>query len=132
MLGANAAQAQDKYPDHPIRLIVPFPPGGQTDNVCRQLGVKIAPILGQQLIIDNRSGAAGTIGSAEAARAKPDGYTLLVATTSTHAINPTAMANISYDAVRDFAPVTVLGTGPIAISVHPSVPARTLKQLVAT
>lgn len=130
MLGANAAQAQDKYPDHPIRLIVPFPPGGQTDNVCRQLGVKIAPILGQQLIIDNRSGAAGTIGSAEAARAKPDGYTLLVATTSTHAINPTAMANISYDAVKDFAPVTVLGTGPIAISVHPSMPARNVKQLI--
>src|SRR5437588_12035431 len=87
-------QAQEAYPDHPIRLIVPFPPGGQTDNVARQLGTKVAPILGQQLIIDNRSGAAGTIGSGEAARAKPDGYTVLIATTSTHAINPTAMANV--------------------------------------
>ena len=131
LLGANAVQAQEKFPDHPIRLIVPFPPGGQTDNVCRRLGVKIGPIFGQQLIIDNRSGAAGTIGSAEAAHAKPDGYTLLVATTSTHAINPTAMANTPYDPLKDFAPITVLGTGPIAISVHPSVPAQTLKQLVA-
>ena len=131
LLGANAVQAQDKYPDRPIRLIVPFPPGGQADNVSRQLSAKIAPIFGQQLIIDNRSGAAGTIGSGEAARAKPDGYTLVLVTTSTHAINPTAMANISYDAVKDFAPITVIGTGPIAISVHPSVPARNLKQLVA-
>src|SRR6185295_11037416 len=77
-------------------------------------------------------GAAGTIGSGECARSKPDGYTLLVATTSTHAINPTAMAKtISYDPVKDFTPVTVIGTGPIALAVHPSVPARNLKQLVA-
>ena len=131
LLGANAAKAQDKYPDRPIRLIVPFPPGGQTDNVSRQLGAKIGPVLGQQLIIDNRSGAAGTIGSGEAARAKPDGYTLLMATASTHAISPTMMSNIPYDALKDFAPITVIGTGPMTINVHPSVPARTLKRLVA-
>src|SRR5262245_633651 len=130
-LGAGAAHAQDKYPDHPIRLIVPFPPGGQTDIVSRQLGVKITPIIGQQMVIDNRSGAAGTIGSGECARSKPDGYTLLIATSSTHAINPTAMTKIAYDPVKDFAPITVLGTGPMAVSVHTSVPARTLKQLVA-
>src|SRR5262245_8052798 len=131
-LGAGAAHAQDKYPDHPIRLIVPFPPGGQTDIVGRALGAKITPITGQQVVIDNRSGAAGTIGSGECARSKPDGYTLLVATTSTHAINPTAMAKtIAYDPVKDFSPVTVVGTGPIALSVHPSVPARSLKQLIA-
>jgi tripartite-type tricarboxylate transporter receptor subunit TctC len=131
VVNATAVQAQENYPDHPIRLIVPFPPGGQTDNVARQLGAKIAPLLRQQLIVENRSGAAGTIGSAEAARAKPDGYTLLIATTSTHAINPMAMPNVPYDAVKDFAPVTVVGTGPIAVSVHPVVPARTLQQLVA-
>jgi tripartite-type tricarboxylate transporter receptor subunit TctC len=131
LLGAHAAPAQNNFPDRPIRLIVPFPPGGQADNVSRRLGATITPILGQQLIIDNRGGAAGTLGSGEVARAKPDGYTLLLATTSTHALSPAAMANISYDAVKDFAPVTVIGTGPIAISVHPSVPARTLKQLVA-
>jgi tripartite-type tricarboxylate transporter receptor subunit TctC len=124
-------QAQEVYPDHPIRLIVPFPPGGQTDNVARHLGAKIAPMLGQQLVIENRGGAAGTIGAGEVARAKPDGYTLLIATTSTHAINPTAMANVPYDAVKDFAPITVIGTGPIALSVHPIVPAQTLQQLVA-
>ena len=130
LLGANAGRAQDKFPDHPIRLIVPFPPGGQTDTVSRHLSAKIAPVIGQQLIIDNRGGASGAIGSAEVARAKPDGYTLLIATSSTHALNPTAMPNVPYDAVKDFAPITVLGTGPIALSVHPSVPAKTLKQLI--
>jgi tripartite-type tricarboxylate transporter receptor subunit TctC len=132
LLSANAAQAQsNNYPERAIRLIVPFPPGGQTDNVSRRLSVVIAPILGQQLIVDNRGGAAGTLGAGEVARAKPDGYTLLIATTSTHALSPTAMAGIPYDAIRDFEPITVVGTGPISISVHPSVPARTLKQLVA-
>ena len=131
LLDVTGVQAQDNYPDHPIRLIVPFPPGGQTDTVARQLGAKVAPLLGQQLIADNRGGAAGTIGSAEAARAKPDGYTLLIATTSTHAINPTAMPNVPYDPVKDFVPITMLGTGPIAVSVHPLVPARTLQQLIA-
>ena len=125
------APAQDKYPDHAVRLIVPFPPGGQTDTVSRMVGKAITPVLGEQVVVDNRSGAAGSIGSGECARAKPDGYTLLIGTTSTHAINPVAMKSVAYDPVRDFAPITVLGTGPIAISIHPSVPARTLKQLVA-
>jgi tripartite-type tricarboxylate transporter receptor subunit TctC len=131
LLASGTAQAQNSYPERPVRLIVPFPPGGQTDNVSRRLGAVIAPALGQQLVIDNRGGAAGTLGAGEVARAKPDGYTLLVATTSTHALSPTAMAGIPYDPIRDFAPISVIGTGPISISVHPSVPARTLKQLVA-
>jgi tripartite-type tricarboxylate transporter receptor subunit TctC len=130
VLSANAVRAQDRFPDRPIRLVVPFPPGGQTDNVSRQFGAKIAPILGQQLIIDNRAGAAGTIGAGEAARAKPDGYTLLMATSSTHSIHP-VMSKITYDAVKDFAPVRVIGTGPMTINVHPSVPSRSLRQLVA-
>jgi tripartite-type tricarboxylate transporter receptor subunit TctC len=129
--GASAALAEEKYPDRPIRLIVPFSPGGQTDNVSRRIGDAVSPILGQQIVIDNRAGAAGTIGSAEAARAKPDGYTILMATTSTHAINPTMMSRIQYDAVNDFAPVIVIATGPMTISVHPSVPVRTLMQLVS-
>ncbi|MBI3919516.1 MAG: tripartite tricarboxylate transporter substrate binding protein [Betaproteobacteria bacterium] len=131
LLGANAGHAQSGFPDRAIRLIVPFPPGGQTDNVSRRLSTTIAPILGQQLVVDNRGGAAGTLGAGEVARAKPDGYTLLVATTSTHALSPVAMAGISYDPIKDFAPIRVIGTGPISVSVHPSVPARTLKQLVA-
>jgi tripartite-type tricarboxylate transporter receptor subunit TctC len=129
--GAGAAQAQDRYPDRPIRLIVPFSPGGQTDNVSRLIADAITPIVGQQIIVDNRAGAAGTIGSAEAARARPDGYTTLMGTTSTHAINPTMMASIKYDAVKDFTPIIVIATGPMTINVHPSVPARTLMQLVA-
>ncbi|HSC96475.1 MAG TPA: tripartite tricarboxylate transporter substrate binding protein [Burkholderiales bacterium] len=129
--GASAALAEEKYPDRPIRLIVPFSPGGQTDNVSRRIGDAVSPILGQQIVIDNRAGAAGTIGSAEAARAKPDGYTILMATTSTHAINPTMMSRIQYDAIDDFAPVIVIATGPMTISVHPSVPVRTLMQLVS-
>ena len=131
LAGADAALAQDKYPDHAVRLIVPFPPGGQTDTVSRMIGRSITPVLGEQVVVDNRSGAAGSIGSGECARAKPDGYTLLIGTTSTHAINPVAMKNVAYDPVKDFTPITVLGTGPIAISIHPSIPARTLKQLVA-
>jgi tripartite-type tricarboxylate transporter receptor subunit TctC len=110
---------------------VPFPPGGQTDNVGRHLGVKMTSLLGQQVVIDNRSGAAGTIGSAEVATAKPDGHTLVVATSSTHAINPSVMSNVPYDVIKDFTPISVLGTGPIAVSVHPVVPARTLKALIA-
>ena len=131
LLGAHALRAQDAYPDHPIRLIVPFPPGGQTDNVSRRLDTALTPLLGQQLIIDNRAGASGTIGSAEAARARPDGYTLLMSTASTHAIMPTVMSKIPYDAVGDFVPIIVISTGPMTISVHPSVPVRSLKQLVA-
>ena len=131
LLGAGPAPAQDKYPDHAVRLIVPFPPGGQTDTVSRMVGKNITPVLGEQVVVDNRSGAAGSIGSGECARAKPDGYTLLIGTTSTHAINPVAMKNVAYDPVKDFTPITLLATGPIAISIHPSVPARNLQQLVA-
>jgi tripartite-type tricarboxylate transporter receptor subunit TctC len=131
LLSTDSASAQENYPDHSIRLIVPFPPGGQTDTVARHLGARMTSSLGQQWIVDNRAGAAGGIGAAEAAHSRPDGYTLLIATSSTHAINPTAMSNVTYDPVKDFAPITVLGTGPIAISVHPIVPARTLQQLVA-
>jgi tripartite-type tricarboxylate transporter receptor subunit TctC len=129
--GAKPAQAQGSYPEHSIRLIVPFSPGGQTDNVSRRVGDALTKALGQQIVVDNRSGASGTIGSAEAARANPDGYTLLMGTASTHAINPTVMTKIAYDAVKDFAPIIVLGTGPMTINVHPSVPARNLKQLIA-
>lgn len=127
--GAQSALA-DTYPERSIRLIVPFPPGGQTDNVSRALGNALPPHLGQQIVIDNRSGASGTIGSGEGARAAPDGYTLVMGTASTHAINPSFMANIPYDVLKDVAPVIAVGTGPMAINVHPSVPARTLKQLI--
>lgn len=121
----------DTYPSRSIRLIVPFPPGGQTDNVSRLIGNAITPLIGQQVVIDNRGGAAGTIGSAEAARADPDGYTIVMGTASTHAINPSFMSRIPYDAVRDFEPIIAVGTGPMTINVHPSVPARSLQDLIA-
>src|SRR5690606_18066557 len=105
------------YPERSIRLIVPFPPGGQTDNVSRQLGNALASHLGQQVIVDNRSGASGTIGSTEAAQSQADGYTLLMGTASTHAINPTFMTTVAYDAVKDFSPVIAIATGPMTISV---------------
>ncbi|MCC6532509.1 MAG: tripartite tricarboxylate transporter substrate binding protein [Burkholderiales bacterium] len=130
LAAASTTRAQT-YPERTIRLIVPFPPGGQTDNVSRVLGNALSVQLGQQVVIDNRAGAAGTIGSAEAARALPDGYTLLMGTASTHAINPSFMSRLPYDVVKDFAPVITLGTGPMTISVHPSVPARSLGQLIA-
>ncbi|RPI46304.1 MAG: tripartite tricarboxylate transporter substrate binding protein [Betaproteobacteria bacterium] len=128
---AQPAQSQEKYPERPVRLIIPFAPGGQTDIMGRRFGAKATALLGQQVLVDNRSGAGGTVGSAEAARAKPDGYTLLLGTSSTHAINPTAMEKIPYDAVRDFAPIAVLGTVPMSIVIHPSVPAKDLRAFVA-
>lgn len=125
------AQAQGQYPERPIRLVVPFAPGGGTDIMGRRFGAKITPLLGQQVVIENKGGAGGTIGTAEVARAKPDGYTLLVGTSSTHAINPTAMENLPYDPVKDFAPIAVLGIIPMVIAIHPSVPAKTLREFVA-
>ena len=128
-LGPLPAQAQGKYPERPIRLVIPFAPGGNTDIVGRQLGNKITPLLGQSVVIDNKSGAGGTIGSADVARARPDGYTLLLGTSSSHAINPTAMENVPYDPVKDFAPIDVIGITSMAIAVHPTV-AKSLQELI--
>ncbi len=123
-------RAQGKYPERAIRLVIPFAPGGNTDIMGRLFGAKIAPLLGQQqVVIDNKAGANGVIGSVEVARAKPDGYTLLVCTSGTHAINPSTMKNLPYDPVKDFAPIAVLGITPMVIAVHPSV-ASSLQELV--
>ena len=123
------AQAQGKYPERPIRLVIPFAPGGNTDIVGRLFATKLTPVLGQSVVIDNKSGAGGTIGAAEVARAKPDGYTLLLGTSSSHAINPTAMDNPPYDPVKDFAPIAVIGIVPMSIAVHPNV-AKSLQELI--
>ena len=130
-LPSLSVRAQGKYPERAIRLVVPFAAGGGTDIMGRRFANKVTPVLGQNVFVENRGGAGGTIGTAEVARAKPDGYTLLVGTSSTHAINPTAMENLSYDPVKDFAPIAVLGVIPMVIAVHPSVPAKTLRELVA-
>ena len=122
-------QAQGRYPERSLRLVVPFATGGGTDIMGRRFGAKITPLLGQQVLIDNKTGAGGAIGTGEVARAKPDGYTLLIGTTSTHAINPLTVENLSYDPVKDFTPIAVLGIGPFAIAVHPTV-ASSLQDLI--
>src|SRR5690606_2987226 len=101
---AAPVHANTDYPTQPTRLIVPFAPGGSTDIVCRIVGQRVGEELGQTGIIENRGGAGGAIGAAEAARAKPDGYTLSVATVSTMAVNPACRSDLPYDAVRDFVP----------------------------
>ena len=126
------AHGQEKYPDRPVRLVVPFAPGGETDIIGRLWAQKVAPQLGGGFVVENKPGAGGSVATAEVARAKPDGYTLLSGTTTTHVINPAAMASPSYDPVRDFAPIGIVSTTPTSILVHPSVPAKNVQELVAT
>ncbi len=126
---STGVQAQGKYPERPIRLVVPFSPGGNTDIVARRYAAQLGTFLGQSVVVDNRAGADGAIGSAGVARAKPDGYTLLMGTVSTHSINPLTMDNLGYDPIKDFAPIAVLGTVPMAVAVHPSI-SKSLKELV--
>jgi len=127
---ATAACAQN-YPAKTIRMIVPFPAGGATDIVARLVAQKLSEAWGQQVIVDNRGGAAGTIGSDLAAKAPPDGYTILVGTSSTHAIAQSLYTRLPYDSVKDFLPVVGLATSTITLSAHPSVPAKNVKELIA-
>jgi len=126
-----SALAADTYPTKPVRLIVAFPPGGSTDIIARLVGQKLSERLGQQVIIDNRGGAGGMIGTELAARSIPDGYTLTMGTTSTHVIAPAAYPNVKYDPIKDFTPITLVASTPYLLVVHPSVPAKTLKDFVA-
>ncbi len=125
---ALPATAQ-KFPERPVRLIVPFAPGGQNDLVGRLWAQKVTPILGQ-VIVENRGGAGGSIGSTEVARANPDGHTLLLGNTTTVVINPVAMTKPTYDPLKDLTPIAIITTVPTVIVVHPSMPAKTLKQLI--
>jgi tripartite-type tricarboxylate transporter receptor subunit TctC len=126
----RSAIAQAKYPDRPIRLIVPFAPGGVGDIVGRMWADKMTTLLGT-VVIENRSGASGMIGAAEVARAEPDGTTLLLGNTSTQVLNPLIVPNPTYDAVKDFATIGIVANSPFTIAVNPSVPARTYGELVA-
>lgn len=129
-LAALEAPAQD-YPAKPIRLIVPFPPGGGNDTIARLMGQKLAPVLGQQVLVDNRPGAAGSIGAELAAKSPPDGYTLFLAGVASHGINPNLRRQLPYDPVRDFSGVSLIASAPLLVVVHPSLPATSVKQLVA-
>ncbi len=124
------AQAQT-YPNRPVRIVAPFPPGGGLDIVSRALAQRLTPALGQSVIVDNRAGADGMIGSEQVARATPDGYTLLVASTGPMVINPALMLRMPYDTLKDFAPITLVVVQPMCLVVHPSVPAKTVKEFVA-
>ena len=125
------AQPAPAWPVKPLRVVVPFPPGSAADAATRVITVRLSEQLGQQMIIDNRSGASGNIGADIVARSAPDGYTTLVGTTSTHAVAVSLNEKLSYDPVKDFAPVTLLGSSPYIVLVHPSVPVTSMKELVA-
>jgi tripartite-type tricarboxylate transporter receptor subunit TctC len=128
---AAFAQAKTTYPTKPIRLIVAFAPGGSTDIIARLVGQKLSERLGQQVIIDNRGGAGGTIGTDMAAKSPADGYTLTMGTTSTHVIAPAIFPNVKYDPVKDFDSITLVASTPYLLVVHPGVKAKTLKEFVA-
>ena len=127
---AGTAVAQN-YPTKPIRLIAPFPPGGSTDLLARVIAQKLTEAWGQQVIVENRGGAGGTIGVELAARAAPDGYTLVMGHVGTFGANPTLYPKLPYDAIKDFAPITLLAMVPNGMVVHPALPVRTVRDLLA-
>lgn len=118
------------YPTKPIRMIVPFPPGGTTDILARVAGQKITEAFGQQVIVDNRPGAGGNIGTELVAKSAPDGYTLLTDPGSTLTINPSLYAKLPYDVLKDFAPVTIIAAVPNLLVVHPSLPVKSVRDLI--
>jgi len=119
------------YPGKPIRLVLPYPPGGGTDVIARPLAQKLTESLGQQVIVDNRGGAGGNIGMEFVARSPADGYTLLFALTAQYAVNPSLYPKLPYDPVRDYAPISLLANAPYLLVVHPSVPAKSVAELIA-
>ena len=130
LLGAPAA-AWSAYPDKPVRLVVPYPPGGAADLMARSLGQKLAEQLGQAVVLDNRGGAGGTIAVEAVAKAAPDGYTLLFGTMGTQAINPNLYPKLSYDPVKDFAPVSLTHATPRVLVVQSQLPVKSVAELVA-
>jgi tripartite-type tricarboxylate transporter receptor subunit TctC len=129
-LACLAASAQDSYPSKPVKIMVSFAAGGPTDTVARIVGAKLADLLGQPFIVENRTGAGGNIGADVVAKAAPDGYTLLMATVSTHAINPGLYKKMPYDPVQDFAPVAQVGVTPCVLAVNSSIPVQDVKGLI--
>jgi tripartite-type tricarboxylate transporter receptor subunit TctC len=119
------------YPARPVRVIIPFPAGGGADIFARLIGRKLQDVLGQPFIADNRAGASGIIGCEVVARAPPDGYTLLLGTTGTHSTNPAVYSKLPYDPIRDFEPISLVAESAFVLLVHPSLPAKTVKDLIA-
>ena len=130
-LWPSAVLPQGAFPEHPIKLIVPFPPGGSTDIVARVVAGKMGEGIGKAVIVDNKPGAAGNVGTAEAAKAAPDGYTMLFHIATTAVINPLVMKNLTYDPLKDLQPVAMIAKIPNVLIVNKDVPARNLKELIA-
>jgi len=125
------ASAQQDYPNRPITLVIPYAAGGGNDVMGRIVAEKMSRTLGQQIVVENRGGAGGSIATRQVARAAPDGYTLVLGGTGTLAVNPSLYENVGYDPRKDFAPVGMIGTGALVVLAHPSVPAKTIPELIA-
>lgn len=130
LIAAHAHGADVVFPQRPVRVIVPFAPGGGTDLIARALAQRLAEAWGQQVVVDNRAGGGTVIGSDLAAKAAPDGHTLLL-TANPHTTNPALHAKLPYDTLRDFAGITQIAASPLVLTVHPSVPARAVRELIA-
>ena len=130
-VAATVSAFAQTYPTKPVRLIVPFPAGGGSDVIGRILGQKLGERIGQQIVVDNRAGAGGSIGTEAVVKAPPDGYTVVLASTSEIAINPSLYSKLNYDTVKDLAAVAMVAATPMVIIIHPSFPVRTVKDLIA-
>jgi tripartite-type tricarboxylate transporter receptor subunit TctC len=130
-VGLGCAAAGQDYPTRPISLIVPYPPGGGVDAMARIVGEKLSAALGQQVVVDNRAGGAGNIGTRAVARAAPDGYTLLLGHTGTISINPSLYANAGYDPRKDFSGIGLIASMPVALIAHPAFPAKSVADLIS-
>jgi tripartite-type tricarboxylate transporter receptor subunit TctC len=128
---AIAQTGDDGWPERPIRLVVPFPAGSSTDIIARIVAQKLSHRLGQQVVIENRAGASGNIGADAVAKAAPDGYTMGIATTSTHAVAANLSTSLPYDPIKDFAPVAMIGSQPYVLVLQPALPARNLAEFIA-
>jgi tripartite-type tricarboxylate transporter receptor subunit TctC len=130
VLAASGAKAQSSYPDKPVRIVVPFPAGGATDIIGRLLAQRLSDALGQSFIVDNKPGAGGNIGAALVAQAPPDGYTLLMGSPGTHAVNAHLYDKPGYDGIKDFEPVSLAVKAPNLLVVHPSLPVKSLAEFI--
>lgn len=128
---AGGVSAQAQYPVKPLRLVIPYPPGGGTDILGRPIARLLGEKLGQQVLVDNRGGASGMVGAEIAARSAPDGYTVLMSTSGEAALNVALYPKMSYDPIRDFTPVTQIGISPLVLVAHPSLPAKNVKEYIA-
>jgi tripartite-type tricarboxylate transporter receptor subunit TctC len=131
VIASSSTALAQSFPSKPLRFIVPFPPGGSADILARTIGQKMSEGLGQSVVIDNRPGAGTAIGAEATAKSAADGYTIMIGTVSSHAINPSLNAKLAYDPIRDFTPISPVASIPFALLVHPSLPAKSIEELIA-